>query len=103
MPTRPFLTSGLIAFALTTSACATSSPGSVSPMLTLPEVAREPCQLPTLPDSPTSADLDATYLARGQAVAICDGRRALAVEAFDAQQRALAPKPRPFWARLLGG
>jgi hypothetical protein len=30
-------------------------------------------------------------------VALCDGKRDLAVQAFDAQSRALAPPPRPFW------
>ena len=72
-------------------------------MLTLPTVARTPCQLPTLPDSPTIGDLEATYLSRGQMLAVCDGRRALAVEAFDAQQRALQPIPRPWWRIFTGG
>lgn len=66
-------------------------------MLTLPEAVRTTCRLPTLPDSPTQADLDAAYLARGEAVAVCDGRRDLAVQAFNAQTRALAPPSRPFW------
>ena len=96
MRRRPLLTSGLIAFALLTSACAGSSPAS-APILTLPQAARTPCRLPVLPDSPTQADLDAAYLARGEAVAVCDGRRDLAVQSFDAQSRALAPPPRPFW------
>lgn len=100
MRRRLYLTSGLVACGLMTSACVTSSGQYAAPILTLPTVARTPCQLPTLPDSPTQADLDATYLARGQAVAICDGRRALAVEAFDAQQRALAPPARKWWQRL---
>jgi hypothetical protein len=84
-----------------TSGCATSSPPS-APLLTLPEVAREPCRLPVLPDSPTYADLDATYVARAAALAVCDGRRDLAVQAFDAQTRALQPPPKPFWARIFG-
>lgn len=79
------------------TACA-SQPRPSVPLLTLPEAARAPCRLPVLPADPTQGDLDSTYLARGEAVAVCDGRRALAVEAFDAQQRVLQPPPRrPFW------
>jgi len=100
---RPlYLWSGLIACALTISGCASVPPPS-APILTLPPVARQPCLLPLLPDSPTQADLDATYAARASALAVCDGRRDLAVQSFDAQTRALTPPPRPFWARLFGG
>lgn len=99
MRTRPFLTSGLIACAALTASCASRPASAPPPLLTLPDVARQACTLPVLPESPTQADLDATYLARGQAVAVCDGRRDLAVQAFDAQQKALTPTPRrPFWA-----
>lgn len=97
MRKRPFLTSGLIACALLMQACATRPP-SVVPRLTLPDAARQPCTLPTLPENPTQADFDATYLARGQQIAVCDGRRDLAVQAFDAQQRASETPSRPFWA-----
>ena len=83
-----------------TGFCATA-PDSV-PRLTLPDIAREPCTVWTLPETPTQADLDNGYDIRGQQTALCDGKRALAVEAFDAQQRALQPLPRPWWARLLG-
>ena len=104
MPTRPFLTSGLIACVLMTSGCLTASPASPPPpLLTLPAEARKPCVLPVLPESPTEADLEAAYMARGQNLALCNGWRDLAVQTFDAQQRALQPPPRPFWARLLGG
>ena len=72
-------------------------------MLSLPPVAREACQLPVLPDSPTNADLDAAFTARAAAIAVCNGRRDLAVQSFDAQTRALTPPPKPFWARLFGG
>jgi hypothetical protein len=71
-------------------------------MLTLPPAARERCRLPVLPDNPTYADLDATYAARASALAVCDGRRDLAVQAFDAQTRALTPPPKPFWRRVFG-
>lgn len=102
MRTPPLLTSGLIACALLTNACASRPASAPLPLLTLPDVARQPCRLPVLPEAPTQADLDAAYLARGEAVAVCDGRRELAVQAFDAQQRAIQPPPRPWWARLLG-
>ena len=101
MRRRLYLKSGLIACALTISGCATTPPPS-APILTLPPVARQPCLLPVLPDSPTLADLDATYAARASALAVCDGRRDLAVQSFDAQTRALTPPPRPFWRRVFG-
>ena len=101
MRTPPLLKSGLIACALTISGCATV-PRLSAPILTLPPVARQPCLLPLLPDSPTQADLDATYAARASALAVCDGRRDLAVQSFDAQTRALTPPSRPFWARIFG-
>lgn len=103
MPQRPFLTSGLIACAVLTASCATRPASAPPPLLTLPDAARQPCTLPILPESPTQADLDATYLARGQTIAICDGRRDLAVQSFDAQQRALQPIPRrSFWRFFTG-
>ena len=97
-----YLKSGLIACALTISGCATA-PRPSAPVLTLPPVARQPCRLPLLPDSPTQSDLDATYAARASALAVCDGRRDLAVQSFDAQTRALTPPSRPWWRRLMGG
>jgi hypothetical protein len=68
----------------------------------LPPVTRQPCQVTLLPDSAANADLEAAYSARGAEVAICDGRRALAVEAFDTQQSILRPPARPWWRRLMG-
>jgi hypothetical protein len=53
--------------------------------------------LPMMPDNPTISDLEVTHDARGLMLAVCDGRRDLAVQAFDAQSRALAPPSRPFW------
>jgi len=80
-----------------TTGCAETQ-GYAPPILTLPDVARQPCVLPVLPDNPTQADLDATYLARGMVIGVCDGRRDLAVQAFDAQQRAITPPAKkPFW------
>lgn len=71
-------------------------------MLTLPDEARKPCQIATLPTDPVQADLDAAYNVRGSQIGICDGRRDLAVQAFDQQQKALQPPSRPFWARIFG-
>jgi hypothetical protein len=69
----------------------------------MPTEARKTCEASILPPSPTNADLDNGYDVRGAQIAICDGRRDLAVQAFDAQTRALTPPPKPFWARLFGG
>jgi len=102
MRKRPCLMSALLATFAMTSGCATARPSPV-PRLTLPSVASEPCRLTTLPAEATLSDLDRAYAARATDLALCEGKRALAVEAFDAQQRALTPLPRPFWARLFGG
>jgi hypothetical protein len=102
MRRRLYLKSGLIACAATMTGCASHIPQS-APVLTLPEAARTPCQLPILPDSPTVADLDAAFTARAAAIAVCNGRRDLAVQSFDAQIKALTPAPRPWWRRLMGG
>lgn len=85
-----------------TGFCA-SGPEFAPPLLTLPQEARKTCEASILPPNPTNADLDNGYDVRGAQIAICDGRRDLAVQAFDAQQRAIQPPPRqPFWRRLTG-
>ena len=99
---RPWTLTVWLVFGLLITGCA-SSPRPSAPILTLPEAARTPCQLPRLPDSPTIADLEVTHDARGLMLAVCDGRRDLAVQSFDAQSRALAPPSRPWWRRLMGG
>ena len=91
-----------IACMMLTGFCATT-PDFAPPLLTLPDEARKPCRIATLPPDPVQADLDAAYNVRGSQVAICDGRRDLAVQAFDAQQRAIQPPPRPVWWRRLMG
>jgi hypothetical protein len=96
MLTRPLTLTVWLAYGLLITGCA-KPPPAIAPTLTLPEVVRQPCRLSFLPDSPTEADLEAGYADRGVAVALCDGKRDLAVQAFDAQSRALAPPPRPFW------
>jgi hypothetical protein len=99
---RPLLLTVWAAYGLLITGCAAHTPQS-APILTLPQAARTPCQLPRLPDSPTIADLEVTHDARGLMLAVCDGRRDLAVQSFDAQSRALAPPSRPWWRRLMGG
>ena len=96
MRTHPWTLTVWLAYGLLITGCA-SSPRPSAPVLTLPEVVRQPCRLSFLPENPTEADLEAGYADRGVAVALCDGKRDLAVQAVDAQSRALAPPPRPFW------
>lgn len=77
-----------LACALMTASCAASRPTSpvAPPRLALPEIAKTPCNLPVLPTDPTQADLDLAYLARGQAILVCDGARRLAVETLLAER-----------------
>lgn len=90
MPRRPLILTGLAACAVLTSGCVGPFRQSVPiPLLTLPDAARQPCRLPVIPESPTLADLDATYTARGAAIVECNARRQLAVDSFDAQQGAV--------------
>ena len=97
MRKRLLLSSALLACLTMSAGCANSPPLTV-PLLALPDVGREPCHLTILPDNPTQADLDAAYIARATDVAICDGKRRVNEEAFDAQQRAITPPARrPFW------
>lgn len=70
-----------------TAACATSSRPVAPPRLALPDAATRPCALAVLPDHPTAADLDATYMQRGAQVVSCDAARALAVETLIAERR----------------
>ncbi len=103
MRTNLLRLAALLAFATSTAACATPGPLSVNPpRLTLPRLAIEPCKLPTLPDTPTEADLEAAYALRGSAVVQCDAARDLAVQTLiserelqDRWRQTQAPKP--FW------
>lgn len=70
-----------------TAACATSPQPVAPPRLALPDAAAQPCALVVLPDRPTAADLDATYMQRGAQVVSCDAARALAVETLIAERR----------------
>lgn len=46
----------------------------------MPAEALRPCRLPMLPQTPTTADLEIGYAARGAALVACDAARRLAVE-----------------------
>lgn len=70
-----------------TAACATSPRPVAPPRLVFPDAATRPCALAVLPDHPTAADLDATYMQRGAQVVSCDAARALAVETLVAERR----------------
>lgn len=70
-----------------TAACATSPRPVAPPRLALPDAATRRCTLAVLPDHPTAADLDATYMQRGAQVVSCDAARALAVETLAAERR----------------
>lgn len=63
---------------------------------------RQPCTLTVLPDNATHADLDRAYAARATDLALCEGKRALNEQAFDAQQRAMQPPKRSIWTRIFG-
>ena len=101
----------LIVCALMIASCAGSPPISrvAPPRLELPEAARRPCALATLPSEPTRADLEIAYAMRGAQIVSCDGARRLAVNAFDAEramQEAQSPDAaaggswRSLWERL---
>ena len=65
---------------------------------------REPCRLTTLPADATLSDLDRAYAARATDLALCEGKRSINEQAFDAQTRALQPLPRrSIWRFLTGG
>jgi hypothetical protein len=70
-----------------TASCAASLPPSAEPpRLILPPTAASPCALPRLPQSPSEADLEVTYVERGAALVACETARALAVETLIAER-----------------
>lgn len=76
--------------AIMTASCAGSPPPSaVPPRLILPQAALTPCRLDRLPDTPTLADLEIAYMARGQALAECDAARKLAVDTLETERTLL--------------
>lgn len=82
MRTFPSILTALAACTILTAACATPPPISTvaPPRRQLPETATTPCSLPRVGPSPTLADLEAAYGARGAAIVACESARRLAVE-----------------------
>ena len=69
------------------ASCAGSPRPSVTPpRLTLPQAAATPCRLDRLTDGATLADMEASYMARGLALAECEAARRLAVETLQAER-----------------
>ena len=56
--------------------------------LSVPIEATRPCRLVTLGPSPTLADLESAYLARGEALVACDAARRLALATLMAERAA---------------
>lgn len=87
IPISPLMRIAPLVCAIMTASCAGSPPPSVlPPRLTLPQAALKPCRLDRLPAAPTQADLEASYMARGQALAECDAARQTAVETLEAER-----------------
>lgn len=70
----------------------------------MPAEAKRACGLYVLPPAPTNADLEVGYATRGAQLAVCEGRRQLAVDThaaervLDDQARAAREKRRrPWW------
>ncbi len=103
MRTNPLRLAAWVVFASLMTGCASQGQPSVNPpRLTLPRLATDTCKLPTLPDTPTEADLESAYALRGSAVVQCDAARDLAVQTLlserelqDRWRQTQAPKP--FW------
>lgn len=109
-PAGRFLLASLLAFGLTTPACAPMRSSVVTvappPRLDPPPLAREPCRLSTLQGSEVG-DLGVAYRERGVDVRECEGKRALAVQTLDTEHRleddqvkAREERARPLWKKL---
>ena len=86
-PRSPWTPLGPIACASMIASCAINPPPSAPPpRLILPEAAATPCRLDRLPEAPTLADLEASYVRRGAALVLCDSARALAVETLESER-----------------
>lgn len=72
----------------------------------MPDTARTPCLVATLPAEPTQFDLELAYVQRGAEIVACDARRDLAVRTHDsehADEAAWLKAQRPsLWLRLIG-
>ncbi len=70
------------------TACATQRVEPIAlPELVLPAEVFQPCQIATLPDQPTAADLEEAYMLRGLQILRCDAARELAVTALHTERR----------------
>lgn len=86
-PNTPWIRTGSVVSLIMIAGCATSPPRSAPPpRLDLPSEAMSPCRLDRLPARPTLADLEASYMARGAALVMCDAARRLAVETLQAER-----------------
>lgn len=86
-PTSLSIPLALLACTLMTASCAGLPRTSAQPpRLTLPREATTSCRLDRLPDRPTLADLESSYMARGLALAECEAARRLAVEILLAER-----------------
>jgi hypothetical protein len=70
-----------------------------APTILLPQTFREACQGPT-GSIDTVGDLGAMMIRQEASLASCEAKRAGIVSLVDAAQ---APKPRPWWDRLIPG
>ena len=85
-PINLWIRTGSVASLIMIARCAVSPPRSAPPpRLALPAEATTPCRLDRLPDRPTLADLEASYMARGADLVACDAARRLAVETLAAE------------------
>jgi hypothetical protein len=83
---RPWTLLASTVCALTTASCASPGPSlQGAPRLEMPTEARRPCELHRLPDTPSQADLEIGYAARGAEIVACDAARRLAVETHDGE------------------
>lgn len=86
-PITPWIRTGSFVFLTMIAGCATSPPTSApAPRLDLPSAATSPCRLDRLPEQPTLADLEVSYMARGAALVACEAARRLAVETLQAER-----------------
>lgn len=86
-PINLWIRTGSVASLIMIASCAASPPRSAPPpRLDLPVEATTPCRLDRLPERPTLADLEASYMARGADLVACDAARRLAVETLGAER-----------------
>lgn len=82
MPRRLWVMIVCGVFASMTTACATTEQAwqAVPAELVLPPEIQQPCDLPMIAEAADLSALEAAYMRRGEALLVCDARRALALE-----------------------